>query len=116
MERPQKIPATIQNAFNISYIVNLIILKHEDYKYLICKDCFFATAKTHKSLWINEVNLDQSSLHPIIDQNWTWISKLPKVTTKYLSPLARNDYTIRHTLSLSELIKHALFYWNYDGV
>ena len=55
-------------------------------------------------------------LRPIIDQSGTYIYKASKVVAKYLGPLAKNDYTIRDTLSFPDLFKSALSGDNYEDV
>ena len=64
---------------------------------------FFATTETHKFKYISDITLEQLKLHPIIDQTGTY--KASKVVAKYLSPLAKNGYEIRDTLSFPELLK-----------
>ena len=77
---------------------------------------FFATAKTHKFNNINEINLNQLKLRPIIDQTGTYIYDASKVVAKYLKPLAKNEFTISDTLSFPELLKEAENRENYEDV
>ena len=58
---------------------------------------FFATAKTHKFKSLEEINVDQLKLRPIIDQTGTSIYNASKVIAKYLKPLAKNEFTISDT-------------------
>ena len=53
---------------------------------------FFATAKTQKFKSLEEINVDQLKLRPIIDQTATYIYNASKVIAKYLKPLAKNEY------------------------
>ena len=58
---------------------------------------FFATAKTHKFKSLEEINVDQLKLRPIIDQTGTYIYNASKVVAKYLRPLAKNEFTLTGT-------------------
>ena len=77
---------------------------------------FFATAKTHKFESISDITLEQLKLRPIIDQTGTYIYKASKVVAKYLGPLAKNEYTIRDTLSFPDLLKSVPSDDNYEDV
>ena len=63
----------------------------------------FGTAKTHKFERISDITLGQLKLRPVIDQTWTHTYKASKVVAKYLSPLAKNDYTIIGDIILEQL-------------
>ena len=56
---------------------------------------FFATAQMHKSEPISAITLEELKLNLIIDQTGTYFYKASKLIAKYLSPLSKNDYTIR---------------------
>ena len=58
---------------------------------------FFATAKKHKFKSLEEINVDQLKLPPIIDQTGTYIYNASKVVAKYLRPLAKNEFTLTGT-------------------
>ena len=58
---------------------------------------FFVTAKTHKFKSLEEINVDQLKLRPIIDQTGTYIYNASKVVAKYLKPLAKNEFTLTGT-------------------
>ena len=58
---------------------------------------FFATAKKHKFKSLEEINVDQLKLRPIIDQTGTYIYNASKVVAKYLRPLAKNEFTLTGT-------------------
>ena len=58
---------------------------------------FFATAKKHKFKSLEEINVDQLKLRPIIDQTGTYIYNASKVVAKYLKPLAKNEFTLTGT-------------------
>ena len=68
---------------------------------------FFATAKTHKVKSLEELNVNQLKLHPIIDQTGTYIDNASKVIAKYLKPLAKNEHTISDTLTFPDLVNNA---------
>ena len=68
---------------------------------------FFVTTKTHKFKSLEEINVDQLKLRPIIDQTGTYIYNASKVIAKYLKPLAKNEYTISDTLTFPDLVKNA---------
>ena len=70
-------------------------------------DRFFVTTKTNKSKSLEETNVDQLKLGPIIDQTGTYIHNASKVTAKYLKPLAKNEFTISGTLTFPDLVKNA---------
>ena len=52
---------------------------------------FFATAKTHKFDTIQDINVKDLKLRPIIAQTGTYIYDPSKVFANFLKPLARND-------------------------
>ena len=68
---------------------------------------FFVTAKTHKFKSLEEINVDQLKLHPIIDQTGTYIYNASKVIVKYLKTLAKNEFAISDTLTFTDLVKNA---------
>ena len=94
--------------------------KHEHYEEMRPRSNqpgrFFATAKTHKFECISDITLEQLKLRPIIDQTGTYIYKASKVVAKYLGPLAKNEYTIRDTLSFPDLLKSVPSDDNYEDV
>ena len=51
---------------------------------------FFATPKTHKFDTIENINVKNLKLRPIIDQTGTYIYDASKVVAEFLKPLARN--------------------------
>ena len=67
----------------------------------------FATAKTHKFDFINNITLDQLKLCPIINQTGTYIYNASKVVAKYLRPLSKNKYSIHDTLTFPDLLRIA---------
>ena len=67
---------------------------------------FFATAKTHKFDTIENINVKDLKLRPIIDQTGTYIYGASKVVAEFLKPLARNEFTISDTLAFPELLKN----------
>ena len=77
---------------------------------------FMQPAKTHNFEFISDITLAQLKLRPIIDQTGTYIYKASKVVAKYLGPLAKNDYSIRDTLSFPDLLKNAPSDDNYEDV
>ena len=66
---------------------------------------FFATAKTHKFNKIEDINIQDFKLRPIIDQTGTYIYNASKVIANYLKPLATNDFIISDTLSFPDMLK-----------
>ena len=52
-----------------------------------------------------DITLEQLKLRPIIHQTGTYIYKASKVVAKYFGLLAKNEYTIRDTLSFPDLLK-----------
>ena len=68
---------------------------------------FFVTAKTRKVKSLEELNVDQLKLRPIIDQTGTYIDNASKVIAKFLKPLAKNEHTIGDTLTFPELVNNA---------
>ena len=69
-----------------------------------------------KSKSVCDITLEQLKLRPIIDQTGTYICKSSKVVAKYLGSLAKNDYTIRDTLSFPDVLNSALSDDNYEDV
>ena len=67
---------------------------------------FFATAKTHKFDTIEDINVKDLNLRPIIVQTGTYIYNALKVVAQFLKPLARNEFTISDTLAFPELLKN----------
>ena len=60
---------------------------------------FFATAKTHKFIKIEDINTQNLKLSPITDQTGTCIYNASKVIANYLKPLNKNVFIICHMLS-----------------
>ena len=77
---------------------------------------FFATAKTHKSDTIEDINVKDLKIRPIIDQTGTYIYDASKVVAQFLKPLARNEFTISDTLAFPELLKNIENSDDYDDV
>ena len=67
---------------------------------------FFATAKTQKFDTIQDINVKDLKLRPIIDQTGNYIYDASKVVPKFLKPLARNEFTISDALAFPELLKN----------
>ena len=65
---------------------------------------------------VSDITLEQLKLRPNIDQTGTYIHKASKFVAKYLGPLAKNDYTIRDTLSFPDSLKSGSFDDNYEDV
>ena len=61
---------------------------------------FFVTTKTHKFKSLEEINVDQLKLHPIIN----------------LKPLAKNEYTISDTLTFPDLVMNVSNSNEYEDV
>ena len=68
---------------------------------------FFATAKTHKFEFMEDIYLESLKLCPIIDQTGTYIYNASKVVAKYLSPLSKNEISITDTFIFPELLKNS---------
>ena len=62
---------------------------------------FFATAKTHKFIKIEDINIQDLKLSPIIDQTGTCINNASKVIANYLKPLNKNGFIISDMLSFT---------------
>ena len=77
---------------------------------------FFATAKTLKFDTIEDINVKDLKLRPIIDQTRTYIYDASKVVAQFLKPLARNEFTISDTLAFPELLKNIENSDNYEDV
>ena len=67
---------------------------------------FFATAETRKLDTIENINVKDLKLSPIIDQTGTYIYDASKVVAEFLKRLARNKFTISNTLAFPELLKN----------
>ena len=82
---------------------------HKDYKDMYPNSNqparFFASAKSHKFNSLDDINVKDLKLRPIIDQTNTLTYKASKVISKYLSPLSKNDFVITDTLTFPSLIK-----------
>ena len=66
---------------------------------------FFATAKTQKFDTIQDINVKDLKLRPIIDQTGNYIYDASKVVPKFLKPLPRNEFT-SDALAFPELLKN----------
>ena len=66
---------------------------------------FFATAKTHKFQSFDDITLEELKLRPIVDQTGTHTHKAAKVVSKYLKPLAKNDFVIKNSLTFPEFVR-----------
>ena len=71
-------------------------------------DCFFATAKTHKFISIEDISLDGLKLRHIYNAS--------KVVAKYLCPLTKNEFSITDTLSFPDLLKNSSKDESYEHV
>ena len=60
---------------------------------------FFATAKTHKFIKIEDINIQDLKFSPIIDRTGTCIYNASKVIANYLKPLNKNGFIISDMLS-----------------
>ena len=56
---------------------------------------------------MEELNVDQLKLRPIIDQTGTYIYNTRKVIAKHLKPLSKSEFTIIDTLTFPDLVKNA---------
>ena len=65
----------------------------------------FATAKTHKFNNIEDINVDELKLRPIIDQTGTFTYNGSKVIPEYIKPLCQNEYSIKDTQCLSQMLR-----------
>ena len=59
----------------------------------------------HKFRSLEEINIDQLKLRPIVDQTGTYIYNASKVKAKYLKQLAKNEFTKSDILTFPELVK-----------
>ena len=59
---------------------------------------FFATAKTHKFDTIEDINVKDLKLWPIIDQTGSYIYDESKIVEQFLKPYARNEFTISDSI------------------
>ena len=69
----------------------------------------------HKFKSISHISRGHLRIGPIIDQTGTYIYKTSKVVAKYLGPLAKNDFTIKDTLSSPDLLKSVPSDHNYEA-
>ena len=67
---------------------------------------FFATVKTHKFDDHSLINVDDLKFRPIIHQSNTYTYNAPKIVSDYLQSLAHNDYVVKDTIALPEIIKN----------
>ena len=77
---------------------------------------FFATAKTHKYDKIEDINIQNLKVRPIIDQSGTYICNALKVIANYLKPLAKNNFIISDTLSFPGMLTKAVNSEDYEDV
>ena len=77
---------------------------------------FFAIAKTHKFNKIEDINIQDLKLRPIIYQTGTYIYNSSKVIANYLRPLAKNDFIISGMLSFPDILKKAVNSEDYEDV
>ena len=77
---------------------------------------FFTTAKTHIFNKIEDINIQDLKLRPIIDQTGTYIYNASKVNANYLKPLAKNDFIISGTLSFPDMLKKAVHSEDYEDL
>ena len=77
---------------------------------------FFETAKTHKFDKIEDINIKDLKVRPIIDQSGTYIYDASKVIGNYLKPLAKNNFIISDTLSFPGMLTEAVNTEDYEDV
>ena len=77
---------------------------------------FFETAKTQKFNKIEDINIQDLKLRPIIDQTGTYIYNASKVIANYLKPLAKNDFIMSDTLPFPDMLKKAVNSEDYEDV
>ena len=66
----------------------------------------YGTAKTHKFIDMNQVNLDSLKFRPIISQIGTYTYSAAQVIGEYLKPLCNeNPYIIKNTQDFANIIK-----------
>ena len=63
----------------------------------------FVTAKNLNHFLIN---LDNLKFRPVTDQSNTYTYNPSKIVSDSLQPLAHNDYVIKDTLTITEIIKN----------
>ena len=90
-------------SFNVFTLNNYEVILLHSYQ----SGHFFATAKSHKFDFSEDMSLDSLKLLLIIDQMGTYICNASKVDTKYLSPLCKNEFSITDTLSFPELLRNS---------
>ena len=66
----------------------------------------YATAKTHKSNSLDDINVDNIKFRPILSQIGTYTYNAGKVIAEYLKPLCSNQYKISDTQEFPPLIKN----------
>jgi len=93
---------------------------HENYKDIYPSSHqaarFFSSAKTHKFTNIEDINLQDLKLRPIIDQTGSCFYKASQVLSRYLQPLSNNEYNIKDTLTFANNIKDLHFDSNDEDV
>ena len=57
----------------------------------------FATAKTHKFINIEDINVEELKFRPIVDHIGTFVQNCSKVIAEYLKPLCQNEFSIKDT-------------------
>ena len=67
---------------------------------------FFASAKTHQFQSVDDINLQDLKLRPIIDQTGTCYYNTGKVIAKYLQPLTINEYVITDTQTFPSMLEN----------
>ena len=77
---------------------------------------FFSTAKTHKFDKIEDINIEDLKVRPIIDQSGTYIYNASKVIGNYLKPLAKSNFIISDALSFRGMLAEAVNTEDYENV
>ena len=65
----------------------------------------YATAKTHKFQDLGDITVEQLTVRPIMDQTNIMAYNTSQIMSKYLQPLAENEYIIKDTLKFPKFIR-----------
>ena len=65
----------------------------------------YATSKTHKFNWLDEITVENLKFGPIISQVGTYTYNAAEVVANYLKPLCQNEYKICDTQSFPSMLK-----------
>ena len=66
----------------------------------------YATAKTHKFNWLDDITVENLKVCPIISQIGTYTYNTSRVISQYLKPLCENEYKINDTQTFASMIKN----------